>query len=96
MSPEEITSLMRHTFFTALEISAPFLLIALIVGVIVSFLQSMTHLHEMTLSFVPKMICVVVALTVLFPWILKMFTKFTSYLLISQWEKVTHLMHYVL
>ncbi|NGX60891.1 MAG: Flagellar biosynthetic protein FliQ [Chlamydiae bacterium] len=95
MSPEQITHIVRETLYTALEIAAPFLLLALIVGLLVSLVQSMTQIQEMTLAFVPKMLALAAALAIFFPWMLKMATKFTHNLWISQWEKVTSLVQYV-
>lgn len=95
MTPEQITHLVRQTLYTALEIAAPFLLLALIVGIAISLIQSLTQIQEMTLSFVPKMITLAIALAIFFPWMLKILTKFTNNLLIHQWDKVTSLMHYV-
>ena len=88
MSPEQITQLIRETLYVALEISAPFLILALVVGILVSLLQTVTHIQEMTLSFVPKMLSLVLALAILFPWILKIMVKFTNNILVFQWGKV--------
>ncbi len=95
MTPEQITEVIRQTLWTALEIGAPFLLLALIVGLLISLFQAMTQMQEMTLSFVPKMLVVAVALTIFFPWMIKILTKFTHNLLIHQWDKVTMAIHYV-
>ena len=95
MTPEQITHVVRQTLLTALELSTPFLSIALIVGILISLIQSMTHMQEMTLSFVPKMVIVAAALAIFFPWMLKILTKFTNNLLVYQWEKVTSYTHYV-
>jgi flagellar biosynthesis protein FliQ len=95
MTSEQITQIVRQTLFISLEIAAPFLLLALIIGVIISLVQSVTQMQEMTLAFVPKMIVVAATLGFFFPWMLKMLTKFTNNLLIYQWEKVTSFMHYV-
>ncbi len=95
MNPEQIAHIVRQTLFTALEIAAPFLLLALIVGLAISILQSFTQVQEMTLSFVPKMLVLALALAIFFPWMLKILTKFTNNLLIHQWDKVTSLVNYV-
>lgn len=91
MTPEQVTYLFRQMLYVALEIGAPFLLLALVVGFVVSLAQSFTQVQEMTLSFVPKMLVIAAALAILFPWMLKILTKFTNNLLIYQWEKVTAL-----
>lgn len=95
MTPEQITYIIRHTLYTALEIAAPFLLLALIVGLAVSLIQSLMQIQEMTLSFVPKMLALALTLAIFFPWMLKILTKFTNNLLIHQWDKVTSLVNYV-
>ncbi len=94
MTPEQITHTVRQMLYTAIEIAAPFLLIALIVGILVSLIQSLTQIQEMTLSFVPKMLAVALALTLFFPWMLKILTKFTHNLLLYEWDKVTNFIHY--
>ncbi len=88
MTPEQITQIMRETLFVTLEIAAPFLLLVLIVGFLISLLQTVTRVQEMTLSFVPKMLILAVALALFFPWIMKMMTKFTHNVLIDQWDKI--------
>ncbi|MEZ5315737.1 MAG: flagellar biosynthetic protein FliQ [Chlamydiales bacterium] len=95
MTPEQITYIVRQTLYTAIEISTPFLLLAMIVGLIISLIQSITQIQEMTLTFVPKILLLAFALTLFFPWILKILTKFTNNLLIHQWDKVSSLVNYI-
>ena len=95
MSTEQLAYLLRHTFLTALELAAPFLLVALLIGLLISFIQSATQLQEMTLSFVPKMVVIGAMLALLFPWMLKIITKFTHLVIVCQWDKVTSSLHYV-
>lgn len=90
MSPEEIAAIMRHTLLTTLELAAPFLLLALVVGFLISLLQAVTNIQEVTLSFIPKILVVGVALVFLFPWIMKILTKFTHTLLITHWDKIIY------
>lgn len=89
MTGEQMTHLIRQMLYIALELAAPFLLLSLFIGLIISLLQSITQMHEMTLAFVPKMFAISFALVILFPWMLKILTKFTNNLLIYQWEKIT-------
>ncbi len=96
MTPEQITQIVRQTLYIALEVAAPFLILALVVGLLVSIFQSVTHIQEMTLAFVPKMLIVGLSIAIFFPWMLKMMTKFTNNLLIHQWDKVTHYVNYVI
>lgn len=53
-----------------LMVAAPLLLTILVVGLVVSFLQAATQLHEATLSFVPKVLAAVLVLTIAGPWML--------------------------
>ncbi|RKY02771.1 flagellar biosynthetic protein FliQ [Candidatus Poribacteria bacterium] len=64
-----------------LIISAPVLLACLAVGVVVSLLQAITQIQEITLSFIPKILAAFVTLAILFPWMLKMMMSFTKALL---------------
>lgn len=96
MSPEQITHIVQQTLYIALEIAAPFLILALLIGVLISILGAMTQIQEMTLSFVPKMLIVGLSVAIFFPWILKIMTKFTNNLWVYQWDKVTDFIHYVL
>ncbi|MCP5469976.1 MAG: flagellar type III secretion system protein FliQ [Chlamydiales bacterium] len=96
MTPEQITHVVRHTLFVALELAAPFLILALLIGLLIAVFQSLSHIQEMTLSFVPKMLIVGLSVAIFFPWMLKIMTKFTSNLWIHQWEKVTDFVTYVL
>ena len=65
----EATDLVRSTLVLALVISAPMLLIGLVVGVLVSLFQAVTQIQEQTLTFVPKIAAMVAAAVLLMPWI---------------------------
>ena len=69
LSPEQATDLIRHTLVTALVVSAPMLIIGLLVGIIVSLLQAVTQIQEQTLTFIPKIVAMVAAAILLMPWI---------------------------
>jgi flagellar biosynthesis protein FliQ len=77
MSPETVVSFGRQALEMMLIVSAPLLLIALGVGLAVSFFQAITQLNEQTLSFLPKLVAVTLALVVLGPW---MITTLVDYL----------------
>ncbi len=66
------------TFRTALMISLPMLLGGLIAGLLISIFQATTQINEMTLSFVPKIILVVVILIFLMPWMMNVMIGFTT------------------
>ena len=59
-----------------LMVSAPLLLAALVVGLIVSVFQAATQINEMTLSFIPKLVAIFAALLISGPWIITMLTDY--------------------
>ena len=70
MTPESVMSIGQQGLLTMLLVSAPLLLIALAIGLVVSIFQAATQINEMTLSFIPKLIGVFVTLVVAGPWML--------------------------
>src|SRR5438045_3628720 len=69
MTLDNATELVRQTLILALLVSAPMLLIGLVVGIVVSLLQAVTQIQEQTLTFVPKIAAMVGAAVLLMPWI---------------------------
>ena len=70
MTPESVMSLGRHAMEITLMVAAPMLLVALVVGLIVSVFQAATQINETTLSFIPKLVGIFIALIVAGPWML--------------------------
>ena len=68
MTLDQATELIRHAFVVTLLLAAPILAIGLIVALIVSLLQSITQIQEQTISFIPKIIAMVLAAILLMPW----------------------------
>ena len=77
MSPDYALDVGKQALLMVLMLSAPMLLLGLAVGVVISILQSVTQIQEMTLTFVPKMIATVAALVFFGPWMLRMLMSFT-------------------
>ena len=75
--------MIRQTLILALLISAPMLLIGLIVGVIVSLLQAVTQIQEQTLSFIPKIVAMVAAAILLMPWSAQRLVEYARYMFTS-------------
>ena len=94
MNADQVTDIIRQALFVALQISAPLLIIAMIVGFSISVFQSVTQINEMTLTFVPKILIFAIALAIFFPWILKTLTQFTLNILTYHWENITSLAQY--
>jgi flagellar biosynthesis protein FliQ len=78
MNPEFAVELLRTVILQAVVLAAPFLGIAMIVGLIVSLFQAVTSINEQTLSFVPKALCVLGLLLLLAPWMIRQLIEFTT------------------
>ena len=77
MSAGMAVELARRTMETAFLLSAPILVVATVVGLLVSLFQVMTSVQDMTLSTVPRLFAVALATFLLLPWSLRIVTKFT-------------------
>lgn len=77
MSSDFIIGLAGQAVYTVLKVSAPMLIIALVVGLIISIFQATTQIQEQTLAFVPKIVAVLLALLMFGPWILTTLVDFT-------------------
>lgn len=77
MNPDMVLSLTTKSLEIALLLAAPMLLFGLIAGLVVSILQAVTQIQEMTLSFIPKILAVVLALVIFFPWMMDTMISFT-------------------
>jgi len=80
MTPDSVLDVGRHALEFGLMLSAPLLLTALLVGVIVGLFQAATQINEMTLSFIPKLIAVSVAGVACGPWMLRLLVDYTRQL----------------
>lgn len=78
MNIEQAIDILRGLITTVLLIIAPILIVAVVVGLIVSILQSATSIQEQTLSFVPKLIAVALVLVLAAPWMLRNLMQFTT------------------
>jgi flagellar biosynthetic protein FliQ len=77
MTPEAVMDLAHKTLFVTTLVAAPLLLVSLIAGLVIGMLQAATQIHEATLSFIPKLFCVVLTLFVAGPWMLRILVAFT-------------------
>jgi flagellar biosynthesis protein FliQ len=78
MTTDYITGFFYEAIKVTLLLSAPMLLAGLLVGLLVSIFQSVTSINEMTLTFIPKMLAVAVALIFFFPWMMQTLVAFTE------------------
>ncbi len=77
MTVELMKDISSEVFKTMLLASGPVLLVSLLVGVVISFLQAITQLQEFTLTFVPKILAVFLCLLFFLPWIANVLLDFT-------------------
>ena len=74
----QVLDLAKETIFIIIEVSAPLLLISLIVGLIISIFQTVTSIQEQTLTFVPKIIAVFLGIMLFGSWMLNILTGFMT------------------
>ncbi|MCH9030721.1 MAG: flagellar biosynthesis protein FliQ [candidate division Zixibacteria bacterium] len=77
MSQQLVVNIGREALTLILMVSGPMLLFGLVVGVVISIFQSVTQINEMTMTFVPKIVSVAVALLLFMPWMINMIVDFT-------------------
>jgi len=80
MSQDMILKLAKDALQLTLMVSGPMLLVALVVGIVVSIAQVVTSIQDMTLSFVPRVIAVFLTFLFAFPWIMNTMLAFTAQL----------------
>ncbi|MFZ1683165.1 MAG: flagellar biosynthesis protein FliQ [Candidatus Zixiibacteriota bacterium] len=80
MTPEMVVSIGREALMVTLMVAAPMLLLGLIVGLAISIFQAVTQINEMTLTIVPKILAVALALLLFLPWMINMLTDFTRHM----------------
>jgi flagellar biosynthetic protein FliQ len=77
MTPESVMDLGHNALMVTAMIAAPLLVIALIAGLVIGMLQAATQINEATLSFIPKLLLLVLTLFVAGPWMLRVLIDFT-------------------
>ena len=83
MTPEYVIKLGQDTLMLVLDVAGPTLLVALVVGLVISIFQAVTQIHEMTLTFIPKILAVGAVLSLLLPWTIRRMIEFTTALISS-------------
>jgi len=72
--------LLSQTLLTAAKVAAPILVVTLVIGVVISVLQVVTQIQEMTLTFIPKLVAVVVVFLMTGAWMMAVVVEFTKHL----------------
>jgi len=81
VTPESVMTLGRQGMEVMLMISAPLLIVTLVVGLIIGVFQAATQINDASLSFVPKLVAVIASLIIAGPWILTIMTDYMRRLL---------------
>ncbi len=83
MTVELANYVIKQALITTLVVSAPALIIGLVVGLAVSIFQAVSQIHEITLTFIPKIVAIFIALIIFGPWIISVVVKFTVNILMN-------------
>lgn len=83
MTPETVLEITQQALELTVLVSAPLLLSALITGLVVSIFQAATQINEMTLSFIPKLLVLVLVMVIAGPWMLTTMMDYTRRLFMS-------------
>ncbi len=78
MTQEMIIEIARNTLVVTLKLSMPVLLVGMVVGVLISIVQAITQIQEVTLTFVPKLIAIMATLLLILPWMLSTLVAFIN------------------
>lgn len=77
MTELEVVEIMKEAIFVLIKVSAPALLAALVVGLLISLFQALTQIQEMTLTFVPKILAIFLVLIISMPFMMRSVNEFT-------------------
>ncbi len=77
MTEQFIVDIGREALFTTLKVAGPMLASALIIGLLVSIFQAVTQINEMTMTFVPKIVGILITGLLVLPWIMGVMVGFT-------------------
>lgn len=81
MTDTEVISLLRDAIWLTMKLSAPALMVSLIVGLVISIIQTTTSIQEQTLTFVPKLMAVLVVCLIFASWMIHSMTDYTRELM---------------
>jgi flagellar biosynthesis protein FliQ len=78
MDPETAIELGRQAIWTSLLVGAPVLVAGLVVGLVIGLLQALTQIQEQTVAFVPKIVVMVLVLSIAMPWLITQMLQYTN------------------
>ena len=77
MTEQMAVEICKDAVWTTLLVASPMLIAGLVVGIVISLFQSVTQIHEMTLTFIPKILAVVIVMILTLPWIIRVLLSYT-------------------
>ncbi len=80
MTVDAVSDMARDALFLIIKVSLPVLLVSLVIGLLISIFQTVTSIQEQTLTFVPKIICVFMALVIFGPWMMNSMVEYLTQL----------------
>jgi len=83
MSPQTVINIGKQALQTVLMTSAPMLIAALVIGLVISIFQAATQINEQTMTFIPKIVAVFITLLIFGPWIMEVLITFTTSIIIQ-------------
>lgn len=89
MTIDAVMEIARNALYVIIKVSLPVLLVSMIIGLVISIFQTVTSIQEQTLTFVPKIICVFVALMFLGSWMMTTLVEFA----VELWSTFTLYVH---
>ena len=81
MDPQDAIDLGREAIWTALLIGSPVLLAGMLVGLLIGLLQALTQIQEQTVAFVPKILAMILTLSLALPWLIVRMVQYSSELI---------------
>ena len=80
MSQQDVINIARNTLWVIIETSMPLLIVSMVVGLIISLFQTLTSIQEQTLTFVPKLLAIFVALLIMGSWLMNTIVQYMTQL----------------
>ncbi len=80
LNENQVIEILTQSLYTVIKVSAPMLIASLVIGLILSILQTITSIQEQTLTFVPKLLGVFLSIMLFGLWIMRTIVEFTEYL----------------
>lgn len=77
MDAAMVVDIGRNALMITLLVSGPLLLVGLLIGLVIGIFQAVTQIHEMTLTFIPKILAMILVFLLLFPWMLLKLVEYT-------------------